>query len=128
LALDVFLFFSPRVLRGPRPIALKLCHMIGTWLNFMMQVQKFGGLSPKHLGTKNMQNFGQFCTTSEFDREYLRNEATYPKSERHTNFFLCTVIRTREIPPAFYEKSPVNFGPLTTWTKNALFWETILSP
>jgi len=32
-----------------------------------------------------------FCTTSDFDREYLRNEATYPKSED---------IRTRAIPPA----------------------------
>jgi len=31
-----------------------------------------------------MQNFGQFWTTSNFDREYLRNEATYPKSERRT--------------------------------------------
>jgi len=39
---------------------------------------------------------------------YLRNEATYPKSERKD-------VRTREIPPAFDEKSPVNFGPLTTW-------------
>jgi len=53
-----------------------------------------------------MQNFGQFCTTSDFDREYLRNEATYPKSEK---------LQTREIPHAFDEKSPVNFGPLTTW-------------
>ena len=32
-----------------------------------------------------MQNFRQFLTTSDFDREYLRNEATYPKSERRTN-------------------------------------------
>ena len=30
-----------------------------------------------------MQNFGQFSTTSEFDREYLRNGARYRKSERH---------------------------------------------
>jgi len=34
---------------------------------------------------KNMRNFGQFWTTSDFDRKYLRNEATYPKSERRTN-------------------------------------------
>ena len=39
-------------------------------------------LSLKHqnnFGAKNMRNFGQFCTTSDFDRGYLRNEATYPK-------------------------------------------------
>ena len=32
-----------------------------------------GALPPKKLGAKNMQNFGQFYTTSDFDREYLRN-------------------------------------------------------
>jgi len=38
-----------------------------------------------------------------------------------------------EIPPAFDEKSPVNFGPLTAWNYNHVsldplkctFWETI---
>jgi len=30
-----------------------------------------------------MQKLGRFYTTSEFDREYLRNETRYPKSERH---------------------------------------------
>ena len=72
---DVFLFchaFSEL----PRPIALKLCHchMVGIWLYFIIPLQKFGGRSPqKNLGAKNMQNFGQFWTTSDFDREYLRN-------------------------------------------------------
>ena len=42
----------------PRPIALKLCHMIGIWLNFIIPLQKFGGLSPpKNWGPK-MQNLG----------------------------------------------------------------------
>ena len=61
----------------PRPIALKLCHMVGIWLHFIIPLQKLGGGgSPppkKKLGAKNMQNFGQFWTTSDFDREYLRN-------------------------------------------------------
>jgi len=30
-----------------------------------------------------MQNLDQFYTTFDFDREYLRNETRYPKSERH---------------------------------------------
>ena len=38
-------------------------------------------LPPKKLGAKNMQNFGRFHTTSDFDREYLRNGSRYPKSE-----------------------------------------------
>jgi len=54
----------------PRPIALKLCHMVGFWLNFIVPLQKFGRRSPKKF---NMQNFGQFWTTPEFDCEYLRN-------------------------------------------------------
>ena len=53
-----------------------------------------------------MQNFGRFWTTSDFDREYLRNEPTYPKSE---------TLQTMAIPPAFNEKGPMNFGPLTAW-------------
>ena len=47
-----------------------------------MQVQKFGGgPPPKKLGAKNMQNFGRFYTTSDFDRENLRNGSRYLKSE-----------------------------------------------
>jgi len=30
-----------------------------------------------------MQNFGRFYTTSDFDREYLRNGSRYPKSESY---------------------------------------------
>ena len=30
----------------PRPIALKLCHMVGIWLNFIIPLQKFGGAPP----------------------------------------------------------------------------------
>ena len=67
------LFFRHEFSEVPRPIALKLCHMVRIWPNFIIPLQKFGGRSPKNLGAKNMQNFGQFWTTSDFDREYLRN-------------------------------------------------------
>ena len=74
LVMFFFLFFRPPFSEFPRPIALKLCHMVGIWPNFIMQVQKLGGGTPsKNLGAKNMQNFGRLWTTSEFDREYLRN-------------------------------------------------------
>ena len=69
-----FFFFCHAFSEFPRPIALKLCHMVGIWPNFIMQVQKLEGALPKkNLGAKNMQNFGRFWTTSDFDREYLRN-------------------------------------------------------
>jgi len=33
-------------------------------------------------GKKIVQNFSQFLTTFDFDREYLRNGSTYQKSEK----------------------------------------------
>ena len=45
--LSFFLFFRHAFSEFPRPIALKLCHMVGIWPNFIMQVQKLGGHSPK---------------------------------------------------------------------------------
>ena len=57
----IYLFFRHAFSEVPRPIALKLGHMVGNCLNFIIQVQNFGGPSPqKNLGAKNMQNFGRF--------------------------------------------------------------------
>jgi len=53
------------------------------------------------LGAKNMQNFGQFFATSDFDCEYLRNGLKYPNQKGTFS---------RSIPPAFYETDPVNFN------------------
>jgi len=58
------------------------------------------------LGAINMRNVGQFWTTSDLiadisgTRQHIQNRKD---------------VRTREIPPAFDEKSPVNFGPQTAW-------------
>jgi len=92
----------------PRPIAPKLCHAIGIWLYFINWLQKFGRgvLLQKNLGAINMRNVGQFWTTSDLiadisgTRQHIQNRKD---------------VRTREIPPAFDEKSPVNFGPQTAW-------------
>jgi len=65
---------------------MKLCHMIGNWLNFIIPDQKFGSLPPA-------KKFGQFCTNSDFYREYLRNEATYPKWENVTNYVWKFLLR-----------------------------------
>ena len=82
-----FLFFlSPGSLRGPstdRPETLPHDRKLVRLDKFSPKI--WGALPPKKWGAKNMQNFGRFCTTSDFDREYLRNDATYPKSERRTN-------------------------------------------
>jgi len=51
-----------------------------------------------------MQNLARFYTTSDFDRECLRKETRYPKSKRYV---------IEDVPPAFRETSPVNFGLLS---------------
>jgi len=69
-----FLFFSPRVLRAPstdRPETLPHGRNLRVFYNASPKIR--GALPQKNLGAKNMQNFGQFWTTSDFDREYLRN-------------------------------------------------------
>ena len=82
LVMFFFLFlFRHAFSEVPRPFALKLGHMVGNYLNFIIQAQKFGRPSPKILMAKNMQNFGRFYTTSDFDHEYLRNGSRYLKSE-----------------------------------------------
>jgi len=42
----LFSFFRHAFSEFPPLIALKLCHMVGIWPNFIMQVQKLGGHSP----------------------------------------------------------------------------------
>ena len=69
-----FSFFSPRVLRVPstdRPETLPHGRNLRVFYNASPKIR--GALPPEKLGAKNMQNFGQFWTTSDFDREYLRN-------------------------------------------------------
>ena len=51
---------------------------------------KIGGPPLKTLRGKNMQNLDRFYTTSEFDREYLRNETRYKKSVRYVYMWVWT--------------------------------------
>ena len=75
-------FISSRVLRGPsadRPETWPHGRKLSEFYNPSPKIR--GALSQKNLGAKNMQNFGRFYTTSDFDREYLRNGSRYLKSE-----------------------------------------------
>jgi len=66
-------FFSPRVLRGPstdHPEILPHGRKLAEFYNPTPKIPG-GGLPRKKFGAKNMRNFGQFCATSDFDREYL---------------------------------------------------------
>jgi len=107
---DVF-FFATHSPRSPadRPDTLPHDRKLAEFYNANPKILV---LSLNKIGGQNMR--GQFSAISDFDREYLPNEATYPTSVKHLFYSNCFK-PTREIPPAFDEKSPVNFGPLSTW-------------
>jgi len=105
--LSFFLFFRHAFSEFPRPIALKLCHLIGICVYFVMQVQKLGGHSPQKIwGPKTCKisvNFGPLQTL-------IANISGTAKDIQNR-----PTLQTMAIPPAFNEKGPVNFGPLTAW-------------
>jgi len=53
-----FFFFRHEISELPRPVAVKLCHMIDSWVNFIMQVHKFGGPSPQRNWGPKHAKFG----------------------------------------------------------------------
>jgi len=100
-------FFSPTVLQAPstdRPETLPHGRNLRVFYNASPKIR--GALPPKNSGARNMQNFGRFWTTSDLianisgTAEDIKNRPT---------------VQTMAIAPAFNEKSPVNFGPLTAW-------------
>jgi len=102
-----FFLFRHSFSEHTRPIALKLCHMVGIWLSFIIPLQKFGGRSPKKIwGPKTCKisvNFGPLQTL-------IANISGMAEDIRNR-----PALQTMAIPPAFKEKSLVNFGPLMAW-------------
>jgi len=79
--------------------------MVGIWLNFIIPLQKFGERSPppkKNWGPKHAK-FGPLQTL-------IANISGTARDIQNR-----TTLQTIAIPPAFDEKSPVNFGPLVAW-------------
>jgi len=61
-------------------------------------VQLLQCLPPKMCdGQKIAQNFSRFLTTFDFDREYLRNESTYQKSEKLLIMYNLSHVRRRQL-------------------------------
>ena len=92
-----FFLFRHSFSELPRPIVLKLCHMVGIWMSFIIPLQKLGGLSPQKIwGPKTCKisvNFGPLQTliaNISGTAEDIQNRKT---------------AQTTAIPPAFNEKS-----------------------
>ena len=102
-----FFLFRHSFSELPRPIALKLCHMVGIWLNFIIPLQNSGAPPPKKKsGPKTCKisvNFGPLQTL-------IANISGMAQDIKNRK-----TLQTMAIPPAYDEKSPVNFGPLAGW-------------
>jgi len=102
----VMFFFQRLISELPRPIALKLCHMVRIWLNFIIPLQKFGGLPPKKIRGQKHAKFGRF----------LQNPtliANISGTDRHIENVKKTTPSTTTTS-TLNEKNLVNFGPQTT--------------
>jgi len=112
---DVPFLFRHSFSEVPWPIALKLCHMIGIGLYFIIPLQKFGG-SPAPPKKKWGKKHAKF-------QSILDHFRLWSKIGKRCKLWQFLIRLTK--------KSPVNFGPLTAWVwthKNALFWDTISQP
>ena len=102
--LVMFFLFRHAFSEVPRLIALKLGHMVGNCLNFIIQVQKFAGALPqKNLGPKTCKILVDFIQPLTLIANI--SGTAQDISNRKANF-------SRSIPSAFYKKGLVNFGPL----------------
>jgi len=81
----MFFFLTPRVLQSPSADRRETSPHDGKLAEFQAYnagSKIWGALHPKVWGPKTCKfNFGRFYTTSDFDREYLRNSSRYLNSE-----------------------------------------------
>ena len=122
--------FSPRVLGGPSTNRLEALPHDRKLAEFNNVRPKIRGGSPppqKKIGAKTCRisvNFGPLQTliaNISGTRQHIKNRKD---------------VRTTAIPPAFKEKSPVNFGSLTIYAElyvsldplKCTFWDTIYRP
>jgi len=109
-------FFRHEISELPRPIAVTLCHMIASWVNFIMQVQKFGGPSPKEIGAKNMQKHAKFGAIS--DNFRVRSQISpervktskIGKTSDHERFLPRSTKKSDELWSTNFKGQHVKFG------------------
>jgi len=102
--LVMFFLFRHAFSEVPGPIALKLGHMVENCLNFIIQVQKFGGPSPQKIwGPKTWKISVDFIQPWTLTANI--SGTAQDIYNRKANF-------SRSIPSAFFETGLVNFGPL----------------
>jgi len=122
-----FFLFSVQDLWAPSANRPETLPRDWKYVLFYNPVPKFGGFTEKKFGGQKRAKFGAI-----FEQLHtsIGNISKRDQDIHNRKNNVSTAI-----PPAFGEKSPVNFGPLTTklemWTRthpNQLFWKTIFRP
>jgi len=122
-------FFRHAFYEFPRPIALKLCHMVEICVYFIMQVQQLGGSPPpqkKKFGGQKHAKFRSISDHFRFDPEYLRNGWRYPKSADVTNYGNSSYVwwkKSGELWSTNGLELHVSLDPL-----KCTFWQIIFQP
>ena len=84
--------------------------MVEIWPNFIMQIQKLGVTPPKKSGGQKHAKTCKIAVDFGPLQTLIANISGTAKDIQNR-----PTIQTMAIPPAFNEKGPVNFGPLTAW-------------
>jgi len=108
------------IFKVPRPIAAKLCHMIGIWLKRSRKFQKFGGRSPKKYWQPKHAKFRSIFGNVRLWLRISPERLKISDSKRDVFYIDSSCVlgnRSRELGPLISEISMWDWTP---W--NALIW------
>ena len=77
---------------------------------------------------KIAQSFSRFLTTFDFDREYLRNESTYQKSEKLLIIYNPSQVMRKKLGVRIRSTNEKVIDSIINLHPNGLFRETIFRP
>jgi len=107
--LCLFSFAMQLLSEVPRPIAVKLRHMIGKLHHLgkltLIESKNSGAIPPKNWGRKHGKISDDFLPLHTLIAN-ITGTGQYIENRKYT--------RSRAIPPAFDKKGPANFGPPST--------------
>jgi len=82
----------------PWPIALKLCHMLGIWLYFIIPLQKFGGRSPQKNWGQKQANFRSILDNFRFWSRISPERLKMSKIGRRYKLWQYLLRSTNKVP------------------------------
>jgi len=119
-------FLGSHISEVPRPIAAKLCHMIGIRLKRSRKLQKFGGRPLKNIGGQKHAKFRSIFYTVRLWLRISPERLKVSKSKRDVFYIDSSCVlgnRSRELWSTNFRDFEVRLDPLK-WT----FWDTISRP